>query len=115
MAGRWRKGESGNPNGRPKSVFSFSSELRSQLAEVNPRDRRGRTHGQIIVSKAIYLAEQGSIRAINEIVDRLEGKPAQALTLDARISSAEERAANILQNVALLRPLQTDGSDSKPN
>jgi len=113
---RFVKGESGNPAGRPKGVFNFTPELRSQLNEVDPNDRFGRTYGQVIVAKAIQMAKKGHIRAINEIADRLEGKPAQNVTLDARVVTQEERAANILQNLTVLKSLADDEpSDTKVN
>jgi hypothetical protein len=106
---RWEKGQSGNPAGRPKLFFSFKKTLENKLAEVDPRDYRGRTYGQIIVDRVVELATARSkanvnLRAISEVIDRLEGKPLQATTLDATVTSRtrEQREARLAELLTIL-------------
>lgn len=77
-SGRWEKGQSGNPNGRPPKVKCLTDLLRSGLAE---KGRDGKPKMQLVVDRVIRLALQGERWAVELIYERLEGKPAQALTL----------------------------------
>jgi len=67
LGNRWKKGESGNPNGRRNAYTDLIKQFSFQ--EVNGRERR-----EIILSKLFQLAERGDLRAIQFIVERLEGK-----------------------------------------
>ena len=67
LGNRWKKGESGNPNGRRNAYTDLIREFSFQ--DVNGRERR-----EIILSKLFQLAERGDLRAIQFIVERLEGK-----------------------------------------
>ena len=71
-------GVSGNPNGRPKDQFSFMGILRSALAEEN---KAGRSVGERIIARYIKLALAGNGQALEALVARIDGKPAQSLTL----------------------------------
>jgi hypothetical protein len=107
---KWQKGQSGNPSGRPKSNFSFKKELETKLGEINERDYLKRTHGRIIIDRVVEMASKRnpSVRAISEIFDRVLGKPAQALTLDANLNiSREQRLAKIEELLTTL-PLPKD-------
>ena len=74
----WKPGQSGNPNGRPKDQFSFMGILRSALAEEN---RSGKSVGERIIARYIKLALAGNGQALEALVARIDGKPAQSLTL----------------------------------
>jgi Family of unknown function (DUF5681) len=89
----FKPGESGNPNGRPKSI-TVADALRRALKEVDPRDRAGRTLAEIVADQLIHLATKGrggniKIRAIQEIVDRVEGKPRQSVEVHVPTSEVE--------------------------
>lgn len=81
---RWRKGQpSPNPGGRPKSRL-LSEALRTRLAEVKPGDPAGRTFAEVVAENLIEIAcseGPGAVAAINEIGDRLEGRPTQAVQI----------------------------------
>ena len=64
---RWKKGESGNPNGRRNAYSDLIRDFSFQ--KVNDRERR-----DVIIGKLFQLAERGDLRAIQFIVERLEGK-----------------------------------------
>jgi len=77
---QFKPGQSGNPAGRPKSI-TVSDALRQALKVVDSND--GRTLAQIVADHLITLATKGrghiKIRAIQELVDRVEGKPRQSV------------------------------------
>ena len=77
-AGRFPPGVSGNPNGRPKDQVSFMGILRSALAEEN---KSGKSVGERIIARYIKLALAGNGQALEALVARIDGKPAQSLTL----------------------------------
>tara|TARA_R110002020_G_scaffold357467_3_gene569823 strand:- start:708 stop:1034 length:327 start_codon:yes stop_codon:yes gene_type:complete len=64
---RWKKGKSGNPNGRRNAYTDLIKQFSFQ--EVNGKERR-----EIILNKLFQLAERGDLRAIQFIVERMEGK-----------------------------------------
>ena len=75
-ATQWRKGQSGNAGGRPKSRL-LSEALRSRLAEVKPDDPTGRTYAEVVAENLIEIAcseGPGAVHAASEIADRLEGR-----------------------------------------
>jgi hypothetical protein len=106
---RWQKGESGNPDGRPRSLFSFKRELELKASEVDPRDRLGRTYGKQVIDRAFELALRGpkssrQVNAIKEILDRLLGKPVQAVAVaDLRPESREQLIESILDTARAMR------------
>lgn len=81
--GRFVKGHSGNPNGRPKGSQSPSDFLRRKLEEG------GTLEG--IMTRVVYLALSGERWAVELIFDRLEGKPIQYVDIEQRIIEAAER------------------------
>jgi uncharacterized protein DUF5681 len=96
-ATRWRKGQSGNAGGRPKSRL-LSEALRTRLAEVKPDDPSGRTYAEIVAENLIDIAcseGPGAVHATSEIADRLEGRSRQQvefadITAELRNKSDEE-------------------------
>ena len=78
----WKKGQSGNPNGRPKKDRCISDILREQ--GLNIIDGK-HTNLQLIVEKLYEKASGGDLKAIDMIFDRLEGKPAQKVEVEESI------------------------------
>lgn len=76
--GRWKPGQSGNPNGRPPKAKSLTDLLRNRVAAKGPD---GKPNMEAITDKVMQLALAGERWAVELIYDRLEGKPAQALEL----------------------------------
>lgn len=73
----WKKGQSGNPNGRPPKAKAMSEELRRLLQRHAPGTKRSNL--EVLVAKLVELAHGGDKDALRYIFDRLEGRPAQAL------------------------------------
>jgi hypothetical protein len=70
----FKKGQSGNPNGRPKKL----PELDKLLADVLGEEKDGVTAADAILRKLRAMAAQGNIRAAEILLDRAYGKAKQS-------------------------------------
>jgi len=75
----FKPGVSGNPNGRPKKENCVSDLLRSKGDELQPD---GKTKLQAVIDTLYDRANEGELKAIDMIFDRLEGKPAQKVEVE---------------------------------
>jgi hypothetical protein len=96
IGNRFKKGETGNRNGRPK-LTRLTEALREQLAEANP-DAPEETVAEQIARALISEAKIGNVQAAREIADRTEGKPKQTLDLDLQINDWRTLAKNYSLN-----------------
>lgn len=80
---RWKKGESGNPNGRPRKL----PELDKLLAEVLGEEKDGISAAEVVLKAIRAKAAKGDVRAAELLLDRAYGKPKQSL--DTTITSLE--------------------------
>ena len=88
---RWRKGQSGNPSGRPKSK-TLSDAYKYKLEEPVPNDPEGRTWAELIAEAQVRDAVRGNVQAAREIADRTEGRARQAIEFeDKTMTQAFER------------------------
>jgi hypothetical protein len=88
---RWKKGQSGNPSGRPKSK-TLSDAYQCKLEELVPNDPGGRTWAEIIAEAQIRDAVRGNVQAAREIADRTEGRARQAIEFeDKTVANAFDR------------------------
>ena len=82
---KFKEGESGNPNGRPKGTKNLSTILKAMLEEdvevVIDGKKERRQFQEVIIRKLLKKANDGEIRAIIEIFDRTEGKAKQEIDL----------------------------------
>ncbi len=76
----FKKGESGNPNGRPKKL----PELDKLLADVLGEEKDGITAGEAILKALRAKASKGDVRAAEVLLDRAYGKAKQ--TMDVSVS-----------------------------
>lgn len=74
----FKKGQSGNPNGRPKKL----PELDKLLADVLGEEKDGVTAADAILRKLRAMAASGNIRAAEILLDRAYGKAKQAVALE---------------------------------
>ena len=86
-------GQSGNPKGKPKGARSLTTILRELLeteveAEVEGQKTRI-TFQESIIRKLLQKANKGEIKAITEILDRVEGKAKQELTMNVEQTRKE--------------------------
>lgn len=76
---RWKPGQSGNPNGRPRKEACLTSLLKEELeriptVEQDGFDGKGRTNAWWIIRKAVMEARSGDKSAREEAWERAEGK-----------------------------------------
>lgn len=77
--GRWKPGESGNVNGRPRKENCITSLLKAALETIPDGDTR--TNAEIITDILIKYARAGEPWSIKEIMDRTEGRASQRVEL----------------------------------
>jgi hypothetical protein len=77
----WKPGQSGNPNGRPKSN-PVTEAYRDILEARIPGDPDERTFAQAIAQVMLEGALLGSVKATREITDRVEGRARQSLEIN---------------------------------
>jgi hypothetical protein len=75
--GQFKKGESGNPNGRPKKL----PELDKLLADVLGEEKDGITAAEAILKALRAKATKGDIRAAEVLLDRGYGKAKQSMDI----------------------------------
>lgn len=63
----WKKGQSGNPKGRPPAGRAFAEALRT----VGEEDGNLEAVARVVWERA----RQGDMRAVGMLADRLDGKP----------------------------------------
>ena len=81
------KGQSGNPGGRGKEGKLWADAIKRAIS----RRKAGLSNGlDSLADKLVDLAENGESWALKEIGDRLDGKPAQSMSVDVREITHEE-------------------------
>ena len=76
----FKKGQTGNPNGRPKKLPA----LDALMAEVLGEEQNGMTAAKAILAKLRQKAVAGDVRASEILLDRAYGKAKQALEITER-------------------------------
>jgi len=67
VGNRWKKGESGNPNGRKNAARDILNKiLDTEIDDLSKRER--------LMNKLVNMANMGNLNAIKEVLDRTEGK-----------------------------------------
>ena len=72
---KFKKGQTGNPNGRPKKL----PELDALLADVLGEEKDGKTAAQAILMALRAKAAKGDVRAAEVLLDRGWGKVKQPI------------------------------------
>ena len=73
---RFKPGETGNPNGRPKG----SKNLKTMLIELlSAQDSEGEHSRPIVMQLFRKAFRDGDMRALQEIIERIEGKVANKI------------------------------------
>lgn len=72
---KFTKGQSGNPNGRPRKL----PELDKLLADVLGEEKDGVSAAEVILKALRLKASKGDVRAAEIILDRAYGKSRQVI------------------------------------
>lgn len=73
---RWKKGQTGNPQGRPKKIPALA--LLSNIPEAD---------WQKVISKIVTKAKAGNMRAAEILLDRAYGKPKQSMDFNGSFTA----------------------------
>jgi hypothetical protein len=83
-------GQSGNPSGRPKGSRNLSTILKEMLDEeieiIENGEKKKKQFKDIIIRKLLKKANDGDMRAIQEIFDRTEGRAKQEIEQKTEVS-----------------------------
>jgi hypothetical protein len=98
-ATQFRKGQSGNAGGRPKSRL-LSEALRNRLAQTVDHDSTGRTFAEAIADNLVRIAcspGPSAVHAANEIADRIEGRSPQSIQISDLAADLQSRSDEELE------------------
>lgn len=97
---RWKKGESGNPKGRPKGAKTRATIVKKWLeAAMNVTDpvtkikKKGTIEDNMVIAM-IARALGGDVPAFNSLMDSAYGKPTQ------KIDQSENQQTNVTVNIS---------------
>lgn len=95
----WKRGQSGNPAGRPPNKPTLTEYMKARIHEVCETDRKKRTYGEILADRTIVLALEGNATALREVFDRIDGRLAQPIEgkIDVTTQHTERRLLQILE------------------
>ena len=85
----WRKGQSGNPKGRPRKADCLTSLLKEEIEKVDPKDKHKRTYMELIVIATMRLAMQGNAAALRGVWDRMDGKVKDEVEMKGSVDLAQ--------------------------
>ena len=100
----FKKGESGNPNGRPKGSLNRSTIVKKWLEVLesakNPitGDEEKMSQEDIITLALIKKARKGDTQAYKALMDSGYGAPKQETIIDAIVTDDKERRINWKNN-----------------
>ena len=78
---QFKPGETGNPKGRPKGSKSLKTMLTELLSSQDPDGEWAKSVGGQLIRKAF---RDGNLSALQEIIDRVEGKITQKTEMDLK-------------------------------
>jgi len=73
--GKFKKGFSGNPDGRPIGAISIVSIIKEKLADIP--DGQKHSFAEIIVKKILHMCLNGDTSMIKDLINRVDGMPVQ--------------------------------------
>ena len=97
--GRWSKGVSGNPAGRPKGEPLLTPELKRQLRDPCPMDPLRRPWLVVIIERTMQLALKGNPAALKEVWERIDGRVKENLRLDIQLQAIRSMSDVELERV----------------
>src|SRR5262245_5292638 len=100
-------------NAAARGAILLSKAYKAKLGQEDTK-HPGKSFAEALADTMVESdAYNKSIKAAVEIADRVEGRPAQSVTLDATLQTPEERVASILQFLSVLKA--TDGDSESSN
>ena len=82
---RFKKGVSGNPNGRPVGSVSVVGEIKKKLLECPPDQTK--TYLELLVARYFkQTIQDGDTQLIRDLINRVDGMPKQSNELSGSLS-----------------------------
>lgn len=108
---RWKAGESGNPNGRPKKGVSLTDILREQANIKDAKFNGEMVERKVALGNRMWMAAlKGDVAIMKYMYDRLDGKPTQEIKVQ---SDAAMDAPIVLHVGATIRVIEDDDDDNR--
>ena len=79
----FKKGQSGNPNGRPKGVKNFTTLIKEELKKISKKT--GVSYDRLLAQRFIKQALSGDTAMGKHIWDHLDGRPTQKIEQDTNL------------------------------
>lgn len=84
---KFKKGQSGNPGGRPKSPWTFKGLYEEAMEELlSTVDGKTIEAKRAVAKRIVKMAVEGDINAMREIANRVEGLPKQSVETSGSIT-----------------------------
>jgi type II secretory pathway component GspD/PulD (secretin) len=85
---KFKPGQSGNPSGRPKGSVSIRTEVRKLLQEA-AKEGSADTVAVALAKRLIHQAFDGDMKAMQMVIEHIDGKPQQSIDLNATIAEVQ--------------------------
>ena len=109
----WKKGQSGNPNGRAKDKL-WADAIRIAVNEAYEVGDKKKL--RVLADKLVDKALEGEIAAMKEIGDRLDGKPAQSVDVTHHKTIQEMTDDELIEIIRSDGDVgETDGEEKLPS
>lgn len=96
--GQWVKGQSGNPEGRPKGTVSIVSALKERLEEIPKGEKK--TYLNLFIDQIVKKTlKDGDVSMMKDVIDRIDGKPRQDVNIDMKGTMALQTVEDKLKNL----------------
>lgn len=106
QAHSFKKGQSGNPAGRPKKL----PEIDKLLADILGEEKDGVTAADAILKKLRQMAAQGNLRAAEMLLDRAYGKPKQTIANDPENPFIGAGGITLIFNSPKIEPVTSEAA-----
>lgn len=83
---KFKKGQTGNPNGRPKKLPALDALMEKVMGE----EKDGKTAMEAIIAALRAKAARGDVRAAELLLNRAYGKVKEELNINASIATVKE-------------------------
>src|SRR5215472_368265 len=115
----FQPGQSGNPRGRPKMTRQQRiGKLVDAVLREKPKERDGYL-AEVLAARLIMLARRGSLKAIELILERTEGKAQQNLNLNTNeqqtVKDVDQRIRDLLRRITEEDDAGTKGGATEPS